>query len=57
MKFANKGMSMQDPECAGSACRQECPTGMLAFGRLDAGGSPILDQLPSSPVRMREAPK
>ncbi len=58
MNFANKGMAMQDPECVRcSACVQECPTGTLAFGRLDDGGSPILDRLPSSPVRMREAAK
>jgi polyferredoxin len=56
MSFANKGIPMQDPECVRcSACVQMCPTGVLAFGRLDAKGLPVLDRLPASPVRMREA--
>ena len=56
MNFANKGMPMEDPECVRcSACVQQCPTGVLAFGRLDDAGVPVLDRLPASPVRMREA--
>jgi ferredoxin len=59
MNFANKGIPMEDPECVRcSACVQSCPTGVLAFGRY--GGKenlPILDRLPASPVRMREAGK
>jgi NosR/NirI family transcriptional regulator, nitrous oxide reductase regulator len=59
MNFANKGIPMEDPECVRcSACVQSCPTGVLAFGRYDGTGSlPILDRLPASPVRMREAGK
>jgi ferredoxin len=55
MNFANKGLPMEDPQCVRcSACVQECPTGVLAFGRL-AGDSVILDKVPASPVRMRES--
>jgi thioredoxin reductase/ferredoxin len=55
MSFANKGLPMQDPECVRcSACVQMCPTGTLAFGRFDAKGLPVLDQLAASPVLMRE---
>ncbi|MEP6955642.1 MAG: NAD(P)-binding domain-containing protein [Chthoniobacterales bacterium] len=55
MNFANKGIPMEDPECVRcSACVQECPTGVLAFGRYDAGKHVVLDKLPASPVRMRE---
>jgi len=57
MNFANKGLPMEDPQCVRcSACVQECPTGVLVFGRLE-GASAILDKLPASPVRMREAAK
>jgi thioredoxin reductase/ferredoxin len=55
MNFANKGIPMEDPECVRcSACVQACPTGVLAFGRYDGAGLPVLDRTPSSPVRMRE---
>jgi polyferredoxin len=55
MSFANKGVPMEDPQCVRcSACVEACPTGVLAFGRLGAGGLPVLDRLPASPVRMRE---
>jgi thioredoxin reductase/Pyruvate/2-oxoacid:ferredoxin oxidoreductase delta subunit len=55
MNFANKGLPMQDPQCVRcSACVQECPTGTLAFGRVQADGSVALDRLAASPVRMRE---
>ena len=58
MNFANKGLPMQDPECVRcSACVQQCPTGVLQFGRIGAGGNPILDALPASPVQMREVAK
>ncbi len=34
--FANKGFSMQDPQCVRcSACVQACPTGVLTFGQVD----------------------
>jgi NosR/NirI family transcriptional regulator, nitrous oxide reductase regulator len=56
MNFANKGLPMQDPQCVRcSACVQECPTGTLAFGRFGAGNAVVLDKLPASPVRTREA--
>ena len=55
MNFANKGLPMEDPECVRcSACVQQCSTGILAFGRYDGQGNIILDQLPASPVLMRE---
>jgi len=55
MNFANKGLPMEDPECVRcSACVQQCPTGVLAFGRYDANLRVVLDKLPASPVRMRE---
>ena len=55
MNFANKGIPMEDPQCVRcSACVTECPTGVLAFGRYDAGGAISLDKIPASPVRMRE---
>jgi NosR/NirI family nitrous oxide reductase transcriptional regulator len=56
MGYANKGRPMTDVECVRcSACVQECPTGTLSFGRVDAEGRPVaLDRLPSSPVRVRE---
>jgi NosR/NirI family transcriptional regulator, nitrous oxide reductase regulator len=55
MNFANKGEPMADPECVRcSACVQECPTGVLSFGRLGDDGNPILDRLAASPVQMRE---
>ena len=55
MSFANKGLPMQDPQCVRcSACVQECPTGVLAFGHLTKAGDILLDKLPASPVRMRE---
>ncbi len=56
MNFANKGMAMEDPECVRcSACVQQCPTGVLSFGRLGSDGIPILDKLAASPVQMRES--
>lgn len=47
---------MEDPECVRcSACVQQCPTGVLAFGRYGKSKKDILlDQTPASPVRMRE---
>ena len=57
MSFANKGAPMADPQCVRcSACVQECPTGVLAFGRYggEGGKEILLDRLPASPVRMRE---
>ncbi len=55
MNFANKGLPMQDVECVRcSACVQQCPTGVLQFGRYDRGGAVIYDKLPASPVQMRE---
>ncbi len=55
MNFANKGLPMEDPECVRcSACVQQCPTGVLQFGRFDGEGKIILDKLPASPVFMRE---
>jgi NosR/NirI family nitrous oxide reductase transcriptional regulator len=55
MNFANKGKPMEDPECVRcSACVQQCPTGVLSFGRLTVNGNPILDTLGASPVQMRE---
>jgi NosR/NirI family nitrous oxide reductase transcriptional regulator len=56
MAFANKGVPMEDPQCVRcSACVSACPTGVLAFGRYGAGGLPVLDRLPASPVRMSDA--
>lgn len=58
MNFANKGLPMEDPECVRcSACVQSCPTGVLAFGRFDGKGLPVLDRLGASPVRMKEIAK
>jgi NAD-dependent dihydropyrimidine dehydrogenase PreA subunit len=55
MSFANKGVPMEDPQCVRcSACVQMCPTGVLSFGRIGAGGLPVLDRIPASPVRMSE---
>jgi NosR/NirI family nitrous oxide reductase transcriptional regulator len=57
MSFANKGAPMADPQCVRcSACVQECPTGVLSFGRYGGvGGQEILlDRLPASPVLLRE---
>ncbi len=55
MNFANKGMPMQDVECVRcSACVQQCPTGVLQFGRYDGTGNVVLDRTPASPVLMRE---
>ena len=57
MSFANKGEPMADPQCVRcSACVQECPTGVLAFGRYGGhdGKEMLLDRLPASPVLMRE---
>jgi NosR/NirI family transcriptional regulator, nitrous oxide reductase regulator len=46
---------MEDPQCVRcSACVQECPTGVLSFGRYDNHRNIILDKLPASPVLMRE---
>jgi polyferredoxin len=55
MNFANKGLPMEDPECVRcSACVQQCPTGVLQFGRYDGEENIILDKLPASPVLIRE---
>ena len=57
MSFANKGAPMADPQCVRcSACVQECPTGVLAFGRYGGadGKEILLDRLPASPVLIRE---
>jgi polyferredoxin len=56
MAFANRGRPMTDVQCVRcSACVQECPTGVLSFGRADARGRPVaLDRLPASPVQLRE---
>lgn len=57
MNFANKGLPMADPECVRcSACVQSCPTGVLAFGQVDAKTDRVIrvDRLAASPVRMRE---
>jgi ferredoxin len=56
MNFANKGLPMEDPECVRcSACVQQCPTGVLSFGRYDNERKIILDKLPASPVLMQES--
>ena len=56
MNFANKGRPMEDPECVRcSACVQQCPTGVLSFGRFGPDERVILDPLPASPVQIREA--
>ena len=56
MNFANQGRPMSDVECVRcSACVQECPTGTLSFGRVDARGVPTaLDRVAASPVHVRE---
>ncbi len=57
MSFANKGEPMADPQCVRcSACVQECPTGVLSFGRYGGleGKQILLDRLPASPVLMHE---
>lgn len=55
MNFANKGVPMADPQCVRcSACVQECPTGVLSFGRFTEGGGIVLDKIGASPVIMRE---
>ena len=56
MNFANKGLPMQDPECVRcSACVQQCPTGVLSFGRYTSNGLIQLDSVKASPVQIREA--
>ncbi len=58
MSFANKGAPMADPQCVRcSACVQQCPTGVLSFGRFGSGGLVQLDTVRASPVRAREAGK
>ncbi len=57
MSFANRGEPMADPQCVRcSACVQECPTGVLSFGRYGGvdGKAILLDRLPASPVLMQE---
>ena len=56
MNFANKGLAMDDVECVRcSACVADCPTGTLAFGRVDASGAPVaVDPLMASTVQIRE---
>ena len=58
MSFARLGRNVEDPQCVRcSACMHDCPTGVLAFGRVDARGArSALDSLAASPVRMREQP-
>jgi NosR/NirI family nitrous oxide reductase transcriptional regulator len=61
MSFANKGLSMADPECVRcSACVQSCPTGVLWFGQVDPGTGTALRSDPrwlaASPVRRVELP-
>lgn len=66
MNFANKGLPMEDPQCVRcSACVQQCPTGVLSFGRIVGPGGggrggeeitrTVLDRLSASPVQIREA--
>lgn len=60
MNFANKGKPMEDPECVRcSACVQQCPTGVLNFGRLGStpDAAPIFDKLPASIVQLAEQRK
>jgi len=60
MNFANKGKPMEDPECVRcSACVQQCPTGVLNFGRLGStpDAEPIFDRLPASIVQLAEQRK
>ncbi len=60
MNFANKGRPMEDPECVRcSACVQQCPTGVLNFGRLSSTPEPypIFDKLPASIVQLAEQRK
>ena len=47
-----KGLPMADPECVRcSACVQSCPTGVLAFGRVNRRGeTTAMDSLPARPV-------
>ncbi len=57
MNFANKGISMEDPECVRcSACVQSCPTGVLQFGQVNSRTGEVIkiDSLGASPVLMRE---
>jgi len=56
MNFANKGLPMADPQCVRcSACVWSCPTGVLSFGRLGAGGEiTAVDRLRASPVQITE---
>ncbi|MEY2480142.1 MAG: hypothetical protein QOI04_1069 [Verrucomicrobiota bacterium] len=55
MNFANKGLPMKDPQCVRcSACVQQCPTGVLAFGHYGEDRRIVLDKIPASPARMRE---
>lgn len=56
MNFANKGLPMQDPECVRcSACVQQCPTGVLSFGRYTTGDTIAYDTLLASAAQIREA--
>jgi len=60
MNFANKGKPMEDPECVRcSACVQQCPTGVLSFGRYtdSAKSDFLLDRIYASPVQMKEDQK
>ena len=60
MSFANKGEPLADPQCVRcSACVQECPTGVLSFGRHGGHGGQeiLLDRLPASPVLTKEQAK
>ena len=53
MNFANKGLPMQDPECVRcSACVQQCPTGVLSFGRYTNGDTIAYDTLLASAAQI-----
>jgi len=55
MNFANKGRPMEDVECVRcSACVQQCPTGVLQFGRLGKEGDPVVDGLQASSTQIKE---
>ncbi|HLL89768.1 MAG TPA: NAD(P)-binding domain-containing protein [Tepidisphaeraceae bacterium] len=59
MSFANKGQPMADPQCVRcSACIEQCPTGVLQFGQVNARTGAVIKRDPAwlaaSPVLMRE---
>lgn len=60
MNFANKGLSMEDPECVRcSACVQSCPTGVLEFGQINRQTGQVIsrDSLVASLIREKEGAK